>query len=149
MFTDKGIFKRLKEDHEEVSSLMEKLAGMSEDDPNRAKTFATIRDELLRHSEAEDQIFYAKLRQHEETRDQILESKEEHKVIEKLLRELDRNDETSDQWTAKFEVLKENVEHHVEEEENELFPKAKKVIDKEEAERLGEDFEREKRSLSR
>lgn len=129
MFTDKGIFKRLKNDHDEVSSLMENVSGMSEDDPNRAKT-ATIRDELLRHSEVEDQVLYAKLRQHEETRDLILESKEGHKVIDKLLRELDRNDETSDQWVAKFEVLKENVEHHVDEEENELFPKAEKIIEK-------------------
>lgn len=148
MATEKGIYKQLKDDHEGVSKLMDRLANMSESDGKRSATFAEIRDALKRHTEAEEKVFYSRLRDEEGAHDLVLEAREEHEEVEALLAELETGDHTTDEWAAKFAVLKENVEHHVEEEENELFPEAKRILGKEEAERLGKEFEREKKAVS-
>ncbi|HEV7682428.1 MAG TPA: hemerythrin domain-containing protein, partial [Pyrinomonadaceae bacterium] len=73
-----------------------------------------------------------------------LEAFEEHRLVKQLLGELDKMDKGEEQWTARFTVLKENVEHHVEEEEGEMFPKARKVLSTEQAEIIGTRMEEEK-----
>ncbi len=80
----------------------------------------------------------------DETRDITLEAFEEHKVVKTLLGELESLGKDKEEWTAKFTVLKENIEHHVEEEEGEMFPKARKVLGEEGAETLGTRMEQAK-----
>ncbi len=64
--------------------------------------------------------------------------------MKQLLSELDTEAKDDETWTAKFTVLKENIEHHVEEEEGELFKKARKVLSQEEIEELGARMEEAK-----
>ena len=85
------------------------------------------------------------LEEAEETHDITLEAYEEHNLVKQLLAELESEAKDQEQWTAKFTVLKENVEHHVEEEEGELFPKARKVLGKERSEEIGSEIEQAKR----
>jgi hypothetical protein len=106
--------------------------------------FRKLKSELDLHSHIEETIFYPALKNAEESRDITLEGYEEHKVIKNLLTELDRAKKPSDEWTAKFSVLKESVEHHVGEEEGELFSKAKDVLTDEQAEALGDKMAAEK-----
>jgi hypothetical protein len=73
----------------------------------------------------------------DETHEISLEAYEEHKVVKRLLAELEAEPKDTEEWSAKFTVLKENVEHHVEEEEGEMFKKARKVLSEEEIEELG------------
>lgn len=73
-----------------------------------------------------------------------LEGYEEHHVADVLMREISRLSPSDEKWKAKFAVLKENVEHHVEEEEGEIWTKAQEVFDEAEAEKLGEAFVAEK-----
>ncbi len=74
----------------------------------------------------------------EETREIALEAYEEHRLVKQLLGELEAEPKDSEEWTAKFTVLKENIEHHVEEEEGEMFKKARQALSEEEIEELGE-----------
>jgi hemerythrin-like domain-containing protein len=145
------IYKLLKQDHDAVKAIFKDLEATSEQASQKRETlFAELNTELTLHALAEEKLLYPLLKDAEESRELTLEAVEEHKVVKKLLKELEAGDKASEQWLAKLKVLKENVEHHVEEEEGELFKKAKKVISSEEAELLGdevEDFKEEQTHL--
>jgi hypothetical protein len=85
------------------------------------------------------------LKEAEETHDITLEAYEEHNVVKTLLAELDVLPKDDETWEAKLTVLKENVEHHVEEEEGEMFKKARKVLSTEQIEALGARLEAAKK----
>ena len=74
-----------------------------------------------------------------------LEAFEEHRVVKRLLSELESMPKTDERWGAKLKVLQENVEHHVEEEEGEMFKSARKVLSQEQIEELGARMEAAKR----
>jgi iron-sulfur cluster repair protein YtfE (RIC family) len=138
-------FELLKKDHETVSKLFDRIEAAS----GKAKLnlFRQIKGELEVHAHIEETIFYPAIEQAKETRALTLEAYEEHKVVKELLGELDSAGSISDEWKAKLTVLRENVEHHVEEEENELFDKASDVLTGAEAERLGDRMRDEKVKL--
>ena len=115
-------FNLLKADHEKVAKLFERLERAS--GKTKLNVFKQIKTELELHTHIEEKIFYPALEKPSETHDLTLEAYEEHNQVKKLLRELGRARTANDEWQAKAKVLQENVEHHVEEEENELFPKA-------------------------
>jgi hemerythrin superfamily protein len=80
--------------------------------------------------------------EHEELKETILESIEEHKQVKTLLREMSRLGSTSEKFKAKLKVLADNVEHHAEEEEEQvLFPKVRKLMNSSQLEELGEELE--------
>jgi len=135
-------FKLLKADHKKVAGLFDQLE--SARGANKLSVFKQIKTELELHAHIEEKIFYPALEEPEETHDLTLEAYEEHKVVKKLLQELGRARTANEEWEAKAKVLRENVEHHVEEEENELFEKAEAALGAEEIEELGEQLEAEK-----
>ena len=128
-------FKLLKTDHRTV----EELFGRLESARGQAKlrVFEQIKTELDLHAHIEEKFFYPALEKPRETHDLTLEAYEEHDVVKKLLRQLSRAKTADDEWEAQAKVLRENVEHHVEEEENELFKKADAVLSEEDIEDLG------------
>jgi iron-sulfur cluster repair protein YtfE (RIC family) len=131
-------FELLKKDHEKVSGIFEKLEPTTERGvKTREELFAQLKQELDIHSQIEEQILYPVLKEAEETHDITLEAYEEHNVVKTLLAELDELPKDDETWEAKLTVLKENVEHHVEEEEGEMFKKARKVLSTEQIEALG------------
>jgi iron-sulfur cluster repair protein YtfE (RIC family) len=141
-------FKLLKQDHEKVAGIFEKLEPTTERAlKTREELFAQLKGELTVHAEVEEQIFYPAIKDAEETHEITLEAFEEHNVVKTLLAELDAEPKDTEEWKAKLTVLKENVEHHVEEEEGEMFPKAKKVLDAELVEELGTRMEEAKAKL--
>ena len=132
-------FTLLKDDHEKVAGILEKIDGTTERaTKSREELFAELKNELDVHARIEEEILYPALEEYEETRAISLEAYEEHALVKQLLEELASAPKDDEQWTAKFTVLKENVEHHVEEEEGEMFPKARKVLSADEIEELGE-----------
>lgn len=135
-------FELLKADHKKVAELFDQL----ESAHGKAKldVFKQIKSELELHAHIEEKIFYPALEKPEETHDLTLEAYEEHKVVKTLLAELAGATAANDEWQAKAKVLRENVEHHVDEEENELFDKADDALSDEEIEALGERMETEK-----
>ena len=131
----------IKDDHKEVQHIIDRLCGTSD---NAVKTrralFADLRRLVLTHAKAEEKALYQSVENEEDLHDIILESFEEHSLVEKLIRGLEKVDPHDEAWAAKFSVLKENIEHHVEEEEGQLLPKIKKLLSKEELEELAEEF---------
>ena len=135
-------FTLLKNDHEKVAGILEKIDATTERaTKTREELFAQVKTELDVHARIEETIFYPALQDADETRDITLEAFEEHRLVKQLLNELASMPKDSEEWTAKFTVLKENIEHHVEEEEGEMFPKARKVLGESDAETLGERLE--------
>jgi hypothetical protein len=129
-------FELLKADHKKVAELFDLLETAS--GKRKLDVFKRIKSELEVHTHIEETIFYPALEKPEETHDLTLEAYEEHKVVKSLLAELAGAQSANDEWQAKAKVLRENVEHHVEEEENKLFDKADDVLTDEETEALGE-----------
>ncbi len=143
------IEKELKKDHKKVKEMMKEIeSALEENNTKEAKEIFTImKQELLAHSQAEDIAYYSKLVEDEKTKDIILEGREEHHVVEMLLNELEEMKVNNEEWKAKFAVLRENVEHHVEEEEEKMFKKAEKVLSEDENEEIKDEFLQEKEAL--
>ena len=135
-------FELLKADHRKVEELFSQLESAS--GKQKLQVFQQIKTELELHTHIEEKVFYPALEEPEETHDLTLEAYEEHAVVKNLLKQLGRAKTATDEWEAQAKVLQENVEHHVEEEENELFPKAESALGEEEIEALGEQMEAEK-----
>jgi hypothetical protein len=135
-------FELLKKDHEKVSGILEKLDATTERGvKTREELFTQLKQELDIHARVEEEIFYPVLKDAKETEEITLEAFEEHAVVKQLLSELEALPKDDETWGAKLTVLKENVEHHVEEEEGEMFKNAKKVLSSEQLEGLGEQME--------
>jgi hemerythrin superfamily protein len=125
----------LKKDHELVKDLMNKMA--EEDDPDQLSSmFEQLVDELSIHERIEEEIFYPALQKLPKAKEDVLEAFEEHHVVDEIVTEMDVETD-DDKWKAKFTVMKENVEHHIKDEEDKLFPKAEKLLGEEKLGALG------------
>jgi len=140
----------LKNDHDEVEELFEQYEKAGDNAlSKKLALFEQIRDALTIHMDIEETIFYPAVKavRDEELKDEIREADEEHHVVKILLGELGKMNLSDEQFDAKMTVLKENVEHHVEEEEGELLPDAKKRLSSELLEQLGDEMEERKEAL--
>jgi iron-sulfur cluster repair protein YtfE (RIC family) len=136
-----NLYEMLHQDHEKVRGLFAQLEAIGdEDDVRREQIFLSLYREIDLHSQAEEKFFYSQLKGEEETRELILESLDEHKGVKKLLEELESMDNATPEWAGKLATLQEEVEHHVQEEEGELFPRARKVLADDEAAAIAEDI---------
>src|SRR3712207_761780 len=129
MNPESDIYTLLKDEHQSILSLLQQLLQTAATDTVKCKTrFAELKHSLTRHSEAEDATFYSELMQDDQTRDLIQNGKQEHQRIESLLHELGRMDSNDPQWCAKLQTLKTCVEHHVHEEEGQVFAQARTIL---------------------
>jgi hemerythrin-like domain-containing protein len=90
------------------------------------------------HETIEEEIFYPALKEHPKAKDLVLEAYEEHNVVDMVMGEIEDVAYDDETWGAKFTVLKENLEHHIEEEETEMWKQARQVFDDEELDELGD-----------
>ncbi len=133
----------LKSDHKKVTALFDE-AKATEDENKKHGLFVQIKIELLTHTHIEVTIFYPAIMVNEEIKDIVLEGLEEHKQAKILLREIPKLSSESIKFEPKFKVLMEDIEHHVEEEESEMFKLVRKAFDKEQLEELGSQMQAEK-----
>jgi len=138
----------LKEDHDKVKKLLEDLDSTTERGvKTREQLFSKIKQELEIHEAIEEEIFYPALKNHPKTKELTLEAYEEHHVVDLVMAEIAAIPFDQETWGAKFTVMKENVEHHIEEEEGEMFKQAKQVFDGDELSQLGESMAKRKQEL--
>ena len=121
----------LDEDHKKVEALFKEFESLERDDTDEAERIVTTAcAELTVHAEIEEQIFYPALRaatgEEEEAEDMLDEAEVEHAGAKELIAQLQEMDPDDRLYCAKFTVLSEYIKHHVKEERNEIFPKAKK-----------------------
>jgi hemerythrin-like domain-containing protein len=142
----------LKEDHEKLKKLLGELTETTtRGTKTRAELLRRIETEVKMHAKVEEEIFYPAFRKagEKEEAKMFFEAKEEHRAVEDLvLPDLLKTDPGSEQFSGRAKVLKELIEHHAEEEEDDLFPQAKKVLSKEDLVELGERIEARKRELA-
>jgi hypothetical protein len=128
----------LKADHDKVKKMLADGEETTERaEKTRTDLFSTLKAEMMIHERIEEEIFYPALKEHPKAKDIVLEGFEEHHVVDEIMGELEATDVTDETWGAKFKVMKENIEHHIEEEEGEMFKRARAVFDADELERLG------------
>jgi hemerythrin-like domain-containing protein len=140
----------LTEDHREVERMLDELEPTTERAiKTRHELFARLKEALSIHEVIEEEIFYPALRDHPKAKDIVLEAYEEHNVVDSLLGELERLPVDAETWGAKAKVMIENVRHHIEEEEGEMFPTARRVFDAEELTELGERMAARRKSAER
>lgn len=129
-------FELLKQDHDRVKRLCDEL-----DEANtlerRRQLFAEIDGEVKLHEECEEKVLYPTLRAHPTLKDIVLEGYQEHHVVDVILGELRNLSPTDETWPAKAKVMHESLEHHIEEEEEKMFPRARKEMSKAQIEELG------------
>jgi hemerythrin superfamily protein len=145
----------LTRDHREVEMLFKQFDKLTERAQKSMKKIVTkIIRELAIHSAIEEMLFYpairtaglkADTRAGEAASDLVLESLEEHHIVKWTLSELEKMDPEDERYCAKVEVLIESVRHHIEEEEGDLFPKARKLLGAEMLDELGKRMEKAKK----
>lgn len=138
------LFQLIRQDHQKAKRLFERLAETSSGTQSRPRLFAELKHELELHAEVEEKYFYPALQRHDEAKDLIAEALEEHSDVKEALAELDQGDDESDRWTDRLDELQEDVEHHVEEEETEIFPLAQKLLDARQLTTIAEEIEKAK-----
>ena len=131
----RGIFRTLKREHGEVSVLMMRIATEREG-ADRAQLFPLIVRELLAHAQAEDAEFYTILADHESTRGMVMQLEADHERIEMLLDELATIPTNASGWLLRFRELQRAVQEHVDQEENQVFPRARHILSPEMAEEI-------------
>ena len=127
----------LERDHRRFEDLLKQ----GEDTTERARTtrrelLATLTAELKAHELMEEKVLYPALQSHPEARDIVLEGYEEHHVADLIVSELHEVATDDEKWGAKFKVLKESLEHHIQEEEGEMFKTARGIFSTEELQTL-------------
>lgn len=124
-------------DHRQVAALFEQ-AEETEDKKKKQRLFEQISTALGMHMHIEETALYPTLEQHEEFEDISREAVEEHRQVKTLIREINNLSEDSEKFDAKLKVMQENIEHHVEEEEKEMFPQMRKQLSTEELEEISQ-----------
>jgi len=140
------IFEELRKDHEYQRTLLSKLVDTTGETEDRKRHFYNLKHELDRHAKAEERYFYKPLISKDMTQDKARHGIHEHEQIDEILEKMTETDWSSPEWIKLAIDLKHKVEHHLDEEEKEMFQMAGKVLDEDQKENLAESFS-ETRSL--
>lgn len=144
--SEMSIFDLLKQDHEKARYLFDKIEKTGRKERGALqKLFSQIEEELSVHMEGEERFLYSRLEQHEEAREKVLESYEEHQVAKTLIGTFNSLAVDDERWGAKLSVLNEVVEHHMQVEEREVFKTARKVLDNRQIQEIGLQLQKHKR----
>jgi hemerythrin-like domain-containing protein len=134
--------KLLEKDHRRFERLMKEGEKTTERaSKRRREILQTLAAEIAAHEKKEEKVLYPTLKRHPEARDIVLEGYQEHHVADVLVAELKDLDPTDERWGAKFKVLKESLEHHIEEEEGDMFKKARRALGRDRLEEMGRRME--------
>jgi hemerythrin-like domain-containing protein len=128
----------LETDHRQLENLLKRGEKTTQRGVRERKTLLdTIARKLTIHETIEERILYPALKEYPEARDIVLEGFQEHHVADLIMKELYDTAVSDEDWGAKFKVFKENIEHHIKEEEGPMFRTARGVMSREELLKLG------------
>ena len=138
------IYADLKKDHDRHRKLLDEIEATSRGSEERRALFDELRKELQAHAAAEEQSLYALMLANPDLRDEARHSVAEHKEIDDLLGELVAIEPNDIGWITKFREMRHRYEHHIDEEEEEMFPAASKELPKDEEDKAAKVFEQRK-----
>ncbi len=142
--TQAQIYRDLKADHDKQRDMLKQLGDLRGDTKKRKSLFETFRLELQSHAAAEEESLYAVMLGNPELRDDARHSVSEHKEVDDLLGEMMDLDFGSDEWEAKFFHMRHRYEHHIDEEEEEMFPAADEELGDEVEAKMAATYEERK-----
>jgi len=138
------IYQILKQEHDEVQDMLDQQIEGKKSGKGQDQMLKEIQQHLSIHLSGEEKLLYPLLTKDEESKEDAFEAFEEHHVAKLTLNELMKMSPEDERWHAKLKVLKELIDHHVQEEERNLFKVAKKVISSEQAKEIGQKYQQEK-----
>lgn len=138
---DARIFEVLKQDHDRHRQMLAQLGETQGDSPERRELFEALRRELQAHAAAEEETLYSTMLAKPDLRDDARHSVSEHKEIDDFLGELVETGMSSPAWLVKFKEMRHRYLHHIDEEEEEMFPEAAETLSDEAEARLAKVFE--------
>ena len=134
------IFDELVMDHRTQRTLADQLLETQGESLERNKLYKQLKEELKAHEISEERYFYIPLMEVDKSQEQARHSVAEHHEIDELIEKLDETDMSASAWLIHFKELHKLVNHHLNEEEDEVFTLAKKVLSEKEMERLGREY---------
>ena len=135
------IYETLKKDHDKMKAYLRELVALEDDSPRRKTLVRKIRDELVPHSRAEESVLYNSMRM-AQAKGKVMHGFREHMEAETLLRTLQVMEIGTKGWKPIARQLKKALEHHIKEEETEIFAEAREVFTQEEAREMSTAFKR-------
>lgn len=138
------VFTLLKADHDRHREMLAKIDETHGDSPERRELFEAFRIEVSAHANAEEQSLYAVMLGDADLQDKGRHSVAEHKEIDDFLEELQDTDMSSPGWLATFRKMKHRYEHHIDEEEDEIFKAAEEALSRSCENDLGKKFAKRK-----
>ena len=124
------LLKVLETEHRQVKKMLKELVN-AEEAGEREEIFGRLKPELVAHSHGEEEAFYPLLKDEDESKATAIEAYVEHHIADRLIQEMDSMEKDDEEWEARAKVLKDLVEHHIEEEEGEIWKEARKLLGKE------------------
>jgi len=131
----------LKDDHERAMELLEQIEILDEEELGASDLFGQLKQALTLHTQMEEKVFYPALSQFDETSSIVEEALKEHQEIDDILAEISSMSPSDEEFLDEISELKHKIEQHVEEEENELFPEAEKLLGENKLRDLGRQME--------
>jgi hemerythrin superfamily protein len=122
------IYSAIKDDHDRHRDLLEQIANTTGASDARREAWETFYNDVKAHGAAEEETFYSKLISKTWGQDSARHSVHEHQQIDDLMEELRKMDMSEGAWLTKFKTLRHDYEHHIDEEEDEVFTRAREVI---------------------
>ena len=141
-----NIYDAIKADHDNHRSLLQTIGETQGDSEERRKAWEDFYYDVKSHAAAEEETFYSHLMANPKGQDDARHSVSEHKELDDLMEELNTKDMSSPGWLEKFKQLRHDYEHHIDEEEEDIFAKAKEVFSEEEAQEFAPKFEERKKA---
>ena len=142
------IFELIKADHRKVEEIFSQMEN-SKSSKTLDQCFNQLYKELNLHAQAEELTFYPTIRNHEGTEQLLEEAEEEHTEVKVMLEQMKSMDSSTAEFKEKLSQLKDAVEHHVQEEEKEVFSQVRQFMSDEELKQLATEFEEVKNTLQK
>lgn len=138
------------DDHDTIKKLFKELEATKEEETEKRESLLDTLENLIElHSEMEEQYLYPAFQKAAEDHDDaemVFEAKEEHEVARLEMPRVKNTEPGTTQFEARVKVLRELLTHHIDEEESDMFPRAKKLLSKEELEEIGAQIEAKRQS---
>ena len=139
------IYDLLHQDHDKVKKALSKILDTTNGaEKTREQTFQEVKSDLELHTKFEEEEFYPlfrKAKNDSEAKEEVADALDEHAEAKSMLEELSAMDKTSDEFLEKVQELKDALEHHISDEEDEMFPQARKTLSAEVAEEMGRHYQ--------
>lgn len=136
-----ALIDRLKDDHLKLRKYLRTLSSESEDHTDKVEAFADLVPVLKGHSLAEERVVYSYMKEIEDLHEMAMAGQEEHRLIEMLVERIQRTD-SDDKWNARAKVLADLLLHHLEDEEDRVFPALAKTLSRARSQEMAEVYQK-------